>query len=99
MRFRYSYKNYPHSPKATQKSKILGMLTSLPYCILYSFFWVALLSYFLEKVFQISYNITMPVSFISLIGLFFIIRKLKKDIGIKIEQLALEDFLRHHHKD
>jgi len=96
MSFHYSYKNYPHSPKATQKSKILGMLTSLPYCILYSFFWVALLSFFLEKIFQISYDIAMLVSFVSLIGLFFLIKKIKKSISIKIDQIAMEDLLRQH---
>lgn len=93
MRFHYTYKSFPHSPKATARSKALGVLTCFPSLLVFAFFWYGFIYNFLWALCDLPDGLSMGLSFLSLIGFAFLVRWLKKAANRKIDQIAMEDLL------
>ena len=90
--FRYTYKNYPFSPRATTKSKQLGICTCTAMCLVYGLFWVMIVFAILTGI-GIGDDASMVLSLLSLIGMVVLIRRIKQNSAAKIEQLAMTELL------
>lgn len=90
---RFKYKNYPHSPKATQRSRALGICTCFTMSALMIFFACAFINAFFtlflpeEPAFLISV-------IISIVGGILIRKKIVTHFEAKIEALAKADLLK-----
>ena len=87
---RYKYTNYPNAPRATAKSKTLGLLTSVFMQILYGIIWVGIIFYLVEKL-NIDSEILMIVGLISLAPLYIGIHFMKKRLTRKIDAMAVAE--------
>lgn len=96
--FNYKYKNYPFSPKATQRSKMLGLLTCTTMCLLWGFFWFAIIGYALSLC-GCEEEAAYIIAFVSLIAFVFIIKRIKNTSAVKIEQMAMADLCALQHTD
>lgn len=99
VRFSYTYKKYPFSPKATKRSMQLGILTCGAMCLVYGLFWVAIVNHILMLIGTDMGNAAIILSLISLVGLVVLIRCIKRNGAQKVEQLALADLLALQHTD
>ena len=86
---RFQYKEYPFAPRATQKSKALGVFTSVPMKVVYSFLWVAILAALLENFME--YETGMIIGFISLIPFVKYMRSLIKRANERIDAQAVKE--------
>lgn len=96
--FKYKYKNYPFSPKATQRSKMLGILTCATMCLVWGLFW-CMIVYGILIGFGGSEDVSLVIAVISLIGMVFLIKRIKSTSAIKIEQMAMADLCALQHTD
>lgn len=88
--FRYTYKNYPFSTKATTRSKQLGILTCGAMCVAYGFFWAMIVNGILMGI-GIPDEISIILSLISLVGMVLLRNRIKKNMEIKIERMAMAE--------
>lgn len=88
---RYSYKNYPYSPKATGFSKALAIITSWPMFLLYiplaSIPVSALFSLFLEDPDGAALCVSVVVAILA-------VRAIKKALMRKIDKIAQDDLMK-----
>lgn len=93
MRVRYTYRNFPFSPKATEMGRKTAILTSWPFCCVFGFFWLAIVNSLLMGI-GLSGDLPIILAFVSLIGFYFVVKKIKKTLNQKIEAVALADLKR-----
>ena len=93
MRFNYTYRVFRHSPKATMRSKQLGILTCFPMLLVFGFFWYGIVYTFLWTLCGLPDGFSMGLSFLSLIVFAFLVRRLKQAANRKIDQIAMQDLL------
>ena len=98
IRFSYTYKNYPFSPKATMKSKQLGIFTCGAMCFVYGLFWAMIVDGILMGI-GIPSGVSIILSLVSLVGLVALIRRIKHNGALKVEQMAMADLLSLRHTD
>ena len=87
----FKYKVYPHSKKATGYSKACGIFFAFVPMVMWSFMFVAILSYIMEM-FGMVYETGMIISLFLLIPFIWILRKIKKYLDAKIELIAIKDY-------
>lgn len=93
VRFSYTYKKYPFSPKATKRSMQLGILTCGAMCLVYGLFWVAIVNRILILIGIDMGNAAIILSLISLVGLVVLIRCIKRNGAQKVERMAMADLM------
>ena len=86
----YTYRSYPFSTRATNLSRALAICTTWAAILVYALFWLMIVCGLLTAL-GLGDNPAMILSLISLTGLFFLIRKIKKTLTSKIERIALAD--------
>ena len=92
---RYSYKNYPHSPKATGFSKALALITSWPMFLLY----IPLANIPVSMLFSlILENPEDPSMCVSIVVAILAVRAIKKAVMRKIDKIAQDDLMKHYFK-
>ncbi len=96
--FKYTYTNYPFSERATKLSKVLGILTCTAMCIVWSFFWFAIV-YAVLMGCGCSDDVGLIISFISIIGFVAIVKRFKKTFAEKIVVIAMEELFALQHTD
>lgn len=92
--FKYTYKVYEHSPKATKYSKILGVLTCIAMYMVYVVLWLFALATIFAAL-GLSEDLMYILLVVSLIGLYVLVRKIKLKLQAKIERIALNDLKRN----
>lgn len=98
MTFKFKYKNYKHSPKATKYSIILGKLTSWPMLAIYCFFfWMAV--YVCLALLTKQINFSTILSVVLTIPFIWCILKIKEVIEVRIRKIAIEDYKLYENKD
>lgn len=86
----YTYTNYPLAPKATAKSKFLGYITSIFPMVLWSFFFIAIISYIL-KFCGMEEDMGTIIGVVFVIPFIFFILKRKKYRAEKIDECAQKE--------
>ncbi len=86
----FKWKNYPHSPKATKYSKILGILLSGAMTFVYSFFFIGILGFILAEC-GADEETAYGISFFALLPLLVLRYFFKKKMEAKIEEIARAD--------
>ncbi len=97
--FRYKYKEYPFSQKATTRSKQLGILTCGAMCMVYALFWYGFVFLILSATGSISESACFAIAAISIVGFVFVINHIKKKAAAKIDKMALEELQALQHTD
>lgn len=92
VRFNYTYKKYPFSPKATKRSMQLGILTCGAMCFVYGLFWAMIVDGILMGI-GIPGGVSIILSLISLVGLVVLIRRIKRNGNQKVERIAMADLM------
>lgn len=92
VRFSYTYKKYPFSPKATKRSMQLGILTCGAMCLVYGLFWAMIVFGILTGI-GIGDNASIILSFISLIGMVVLRNRIRQNLDTKIERMAMADLM------
>lgn len=92
VRFSYTYKKYPFSPKATKRSMQLGILTCGAMCLVYGLFWAMIVFGILTGI-GIGDNASIILSFISLIGMVVLRNRIRQNLDAKIERMAMADLM------
>jgi len=92
VRFNYTYKNYPFSPKATKRSMQLGILTCGAMCFVYGLFWAMIVFGILNGI-GIGNEASIILAFISLIGMVVLKNRIKQNVEQKIERMAMADLM------
>ena len=92
VRFNYTYKKYPFSPKATKRSMQLGILTCGAMCLVYGLFWAMIVFGILTGI-GIGDNASIILSFISLIGMVVLRNRIRQNLDTKIMQIAMADLM------
>lgn len=92
VRFSYTYKKYPFSPKATKRSYQLGILTCGGMCFVYGIFWVMIVDAILVGI-GISNDVAIIPSLISLIGMVVLRNRIRRNLDAKITQMAMADLM------
>ena len=90
---RYKYKNYPNAPKATGKSKSLGVMTSLTAMIMWSFLFLAIMGGMLSAI-GLEDNVAYIIGAVLLIPFIYGILKWKKHCIQKIDKAAAAESIR-----
>lgn len=88
----YKYKNYPNAPKATAKSRALGMMTSFFPMLLWSFFVVAIFGGLLMEL-GMPENPAYIVGCIGAVFFAVFVHKWKKKLEQKIDEAAIREIL------
>lgn len=92
IRVNYQYKTYPLAPKATAKSRALGMVFSWPMLAVVGFFWYAIMFAVLEPLLGDS-DMAVIVGLCTLVPYVILMRKLKARLQKKIDALAAGETL------
>ena len=90
--YKIKYKQYPHSPKATARSRILGILTAWPMYLAYGIFWYSIVGVLLT-VAGLSRDTAYLVALISLVYMVVLIGVLRKVLDARIDAFAASDAL------
>lgn len=89
--FKYTYKNYPYSLRATKYSKMLGLLTCNGFYITFTFVFFYVLSSFLCSA-GISESVSFGISAIlGVLSVTLVRKKIREHFGNKIEAIAMTD--------
>lgn len=88
---RFSYKKYAHSKKATALSMLLGFLTSWIMYIVYICIWIPSVDSLLTGL-GLSSDTSVALAFVSVVGMFFLVKAVRKTAEEDIDNIALEDF-------
>jgi len=86
----FKWKNYPHSPRATKYSKILGILLSSAMTFVYSFIFIGILGFILAEG-GTDEETAYGISFFAVIPLLVLRYFFKKRMEAKIDEIARID--------
>ena len=81
--YKIKYKEYPNSPKATARSRILGILTAWPMYLAYGIFWYSIVGVLLTVA-----GLSRDTAY-----LVVLIKVLRKVLDARIDAFAVADAL------
>ena len=90
--YKIKYKEYPNSPKARARRRILGILTAWPMYLAYGIFWYSIVGVLLT-VAGLSRDTAYLVAMISLVYMVVLIKVLRKVLDARTDAFAVADAL------
>lgn len=85
---RYKYKTYQNAPRATAKSKALGVMTSFTAMVLWAFLCMSAVNWILSRYIGIKDDTAFMIGLVSVIPFVYVVMKWKKRAILKIDEEA-----------